>query len=231
MENQLHLLRDGQIWQCNLDGSDEKQLTNIYTGASGFEWSSDGKKILFVSSVYPECTTQDCNEQKDKAKEESKVKAEIFTELMYRHWNDWRGHKRSHLFLLDVATGEFVDLTEGNKEDVPPLALGSSNDYNFSPDGSEIAYASNPEFTKATSTNIEIYLASLTSPKTPKLISTSKGVDCQPVYSPDGKYLAWTSMKRAGFEADKKDLILFDRKTGKMKNLTEDFDKSVDEFV
>ena len=150
---------------------------------------------------------------------------------MYRHWNDWRGHKRSHLFLLDVATGEFKDLTEGNKEDVPPLALGSSNDYNFSSDGSEVAYALNPEFTKATSTNIEIYLASLTSPKTPKIISTSKGVDCQPVYSPDGNWIAWTSMKRAGFEADKKDLILFNRKTGEMKNLTEDFDKSVDEII
>ena len=223
--------RGGQIWQCNLDGSNEKQLTNIYTGASDFEWSSDGKKILFVSSVYPECTTQDCNEQKDKAKEESKVKAEIFTELMYRHWNDWRGHKRSHLFILDVATGDFKDLTEGNKEDVPPPALGSSNDFNFSPDGNEVAYALNPEFTKATSTNIEIYLASLTAPQTPKLISTSKGVDSQPVYSPDGNWLAWTSMKRAGFEADKLDLILFNRKTGETQNLTEDFDNSVSEFI
>ena len=223
--------RSGQIWQCNVDGSQEKQLTNIYTEASGFEWSADGKKILFVSSVYPECITQDCNEQKDKAKEESKVKAEIFTELMYRHWNDWRGHKRSHLFLLDVASGKFTDLTEGNKEDVPPMALGSSNDYNFSPDGNEIAYSLNPEFTKATSTNIEIYLLSLTSPNNPKLISTSKGVDCQPVYSPDGKYLAWTSMRRAKFEADKKDLILFNRKTNEAKNLTESFDKSVDEII
>jgi len=223
--------RGGQIWQCSLDGSNEKQLTNIYTETSGFEWSADGKKILFVSSVYPECITQDCNEQKDKTKEESKVKAEIFTELMYRHWNDWRGHKRSHLFLLDVATGDFVDLTEGKKEDVPPMALGSSNDYNFSPDGNEVAYALNPEFTKATSTNIEIYLASLTSPKTPKLISTSKGVDCQPVYSPDGNWIAWASMKRAGFEADKKDLILLNRKTNEANNLTGKLFASVDEFV
>ncbi|MEO8230803.1 MAG: S9 family peptidase, partial [Ignavibacteriota bacterium] len=223
--------RGGQIWQCNLDGSDEKQLTNIFTKASVFEWSADGKKILFVSSVYPECTTQDCNEQKDKAKEESKVKAEIFTELMYRHWDNWRGHKRSHLFLLDVAAGDFVDLTEGNREDVPPLALGSSNEYNFSPDGNEVAYSLNPTFTKATSTNIEIYLLSLTSTKTPKLISTSKGVDCQPVYSPDGNWIAWTSMKREGFEADKKDLILFNRKTSEMKNLTDNFDKSVNEFI
>ena len=69
--------RGGQIWQCNFDGSNEKQLTNIYTKTSGFKWSPDGKKILFVSSVYPECTTQDCNKQKDKAKEESKVIFEL----------------------------------------------------------------------------------------------------------------------------------------------------------
>ena len=160
--------REGQIWQCKLDGSEEKQLTNIYTKASGFKWSSDGKKIVFVSSVYPECATQDCNEQKDKTKEESNVKAEIFTELMYRHWNKWRGHKRSHIFLLDAASGKFTDLTEGNKEDVPPPALGSSNDYNFSPDGSEIAYSLNPEFTSATSTNIEIYVLTLSSTKNTK---------------------------------------------------------------
>jgi dipeptidyl aminopeptidase/acylaminoacyl peptidase len=223
--------RGGQIWQCTLDGSDEKQLTNIYTEASDFEWSQDGKKILFVSSVYPECSTQECNEQKDKAKEESKVKAEIFTELMYRHWNNWRGHKRSHLFLLDIASGKFIDLTEGNKEDVPTPALGSSNDFNFSPEGSEVAYALNPEFTSAISTNIEIYLLSLSAPNSPKLISTSKGVDCQPVYSPNGEWLAWTSMKRASFESDKKDIILFNRKTGTAKNLTENFDSSVEELI
>ena len=227
----IAFIRDGQIWLCNLDGSNEKQLSNIYTEAAGFKWSSDGKKILFVSSVYPECTTQECNEQKDKAKDQSKVKAQIFTQLMYRHWNDWRGDKRSHLFILDVATGKYKDLTEGNTEDVPPLALGSSNDYNFSPDGSEIAFTMNPEFSTAISTNLEIYLLSLSSESAPKLISTSQGVDCQPVYSPDGKWLAWTSMKRAGFEADKKDIILFERKTGKMKNITEELDRSVEEFI
>lgn len=221
----------GHIYVAGLDGKGEKQLTNIYTGASGFKWSNDGKKILFVSSVYPDCTTQQCNEEIDKAREESKVKAKIFDQLMYRHWNDWRGDKRSHLFLLDIESRNITDLTEGNKEDVPPLSLGSSNDYNFSPDGNEVAFTMNPEFSKAISTNNEIYLLSLTAPSSPKLISVSKGVDCQPVYSPDGKYLAWTSMKRAGFEADKKDIILFERKSGKMKNLTEDTDLSVDDFI
>lgn len=229
--DKLSYLIDGQIWLCNYDGSEEEKFTDIYTKVSDYKWSPSGKKILFTSSVYPECTTQDCNKNIDDEREASKVKAKIFTQLMYRHWNDWRGDKRSHLFLLDFESGNFTDLTEGNKEDVPPLALGSSNDFNFSPDESEIAFTMNPDFSKATNTNNEIYLLSLDSPSSPKLISTSKGVDCQPVYSPDGKYLAWTSMKRAGFEADKKDIILFERKTGKMKNLTEDVDVSVDYFI
>lgn len=228
---QLAYTMGGQIFIAGLDGKVEKQLTDIYTGVSGIKWSTDGKKILFVSSVYPDCKTQQCNEEIDKAREESKVKAKIFDQLMYRHWNDWRGDKRSHLFVFDIESGNFTDLNEGNKEDVPPPALGSSNDYNFSPDATEIAFTMNPEFSKATSTNNEIYLLSLTAPSSPKLISTSKGVDCQPVYSPDGKYLAWTSMKRAGFEADKLDIILFERNSGKMKNLTEKIDRSVDQFI
>ncbi|MFA6025029.1 MAG: DPP IV N-terminal domain-containing protein, partial [Ignavibacteriaceae bacterium] len=93
---------DSQIWTANLDGSNEQKLTDLSTGTSGIIWSNDGKKILFVSSVYPDCVTDDCNKAKDKQKEESKVKASIFTELMYRHWDEWRGEKRNHLFLLDV---------------------------------------------------------------------------------------------------------------------------------
>lgn len=227
----LSFVRDDQIYIDDLSGSKETKLTDIYSGASGFECSADGKKILFLSSVYPDCQTQDCNQQKDEAKEESKVKAEIFSSLMFRHWDNWRGEKRSHLFLFDLESGNYTNLTEGSQEDVPPLALGSSNDYNFSTDGSEIAFTINPDFTSAISTNNEIFLLSLTSPKTPKLISTSKGNDCQPVYSPDGEYIAWTMMERAGFEADKKNLILFDRTSGNTKILTNEIDRSVEEFI
>lgn len=229
--NLISYLKGGQVWTCNLDGSDEKQVTNIYSGVNDYKWSNDGSKILFTSSVYPECKTQECNEAKDKEAESSKVKAKIFDKLMYRHWNDWRGDKRSHLFVYDLKNNTYTDLTEGLTEDVPPLALGSSNDFNFSPDGKEVVYTMNPEFTSAISTNNEIYLLKLDGKSSPKLLSESKGVDCQPIYSPDGKYIAWTSMKRAGFEADKKDLILYDRKTGKLRNLTESIDRSVEDFI
>ncbi len=229
--NLISYIKSGQVWTCNIDGSDEKQVTNIYSGVNDYKWSNDGSRILFTSNVYPDCKTQECNEMKDKEEESSKVKAKIFDQLMYRHWNDWRGDKRSHLFIFDIKNNSYKDLTEGFTEDVPPLALGSSNDFNFSPDGSEVVYTMNPEFSTAISTNNEIYLLKLDGKSTPKLLSQSKGVDCQPIYSPDGKYIAWTSMKRAGFEADKKDIILYDRKSGKLRNLTESIDRSVEDFL
>jgi len=227
---------DSQIWTANLDGSDEQKLTNLSTGASGIVYSNDGKKMLFVSSVYPDCTTDDCNKEKDKQKEESKVKASIFTELMYRHWDEWRGEKRSHLFLLDISSKEVVDLTLNSKSDVPPIALGSDNDYSFSPDGSEIVFTMNPDNVVATSTNNEIFILKLADiqkekPTPFKKISESKGNDCQPVYSPDGNFIAYTSMERAGFEADKSRLMLYNRKTGTTNILTKDNDLSVSEFV
>lgn len=244
-ENEPRFLPDGehiaytvgdQVHVCRLDGSDDKELTSIYSGASGPVVSKDGKYMLFVSSVYPDCTTQDCNKQRDEAKKNSKVKAEIFTELMYRHWDNWRGEKRSHLFLLNTETKEFTDLTLNSTSDVPPIALGSANDYSFSPDGSEIAFTMNEDKMLAASTNNDIFIIKISDVKkdgkTPYTkISLSKGNDNQPVYSPDGKYIAYCSMERAGFEADRQRLMLYDRATGKTTDMTKGFDRSVGQII
>ncbi len=221
----------GQIWQCDLDGANKKQLTNLYTGASGIRWSNDGSKILFLSMVYPECSTQECNKEKDLAKENSQLEVEVFTELMYRHWNDWRGPKRSHLFLMDVESKESTDLTLNSTFDTPPIALGSSNDYNFSPDGNEVVFTMNKEKMLATSTNNDIFVLSLNKKNDPIQISISKGNDNQPVYSPDGKYIAFRSMARAGFEADKQTLVLYNRETKTVENISEQFDISFGQLV
>ncbi len=221
----------GQIWQCNLDGTEKEQLTKLYTGASGIRWSNDGNKILFVSSVYPDCQTQECNEEKDKAKENCRAEVEVFTELMYRHWDDWRGPKRSHLFVMNLASKEATDLTLNCTHDTPPIALGSSNDYNFSPDGIEVAYTMNKDKMLATSTNNDIFILSLDGKSKPIKISTSMGNDNQPVYSPDGKYIAFTSMARAGFEADTQTLVLYNRETKTLTNISETLDISFGQIV
>lgn len=234
--SKIYYSKNGQIFTNDLSGNNEVQLTDIYSGVSGAEFSIDESMLLFSSSVYPECETQECNKQKDKEREESKVKAEIFTELMYRHWNDWRGPKISHLYLFNIDKNKYIDLTLKSMSDTPPLALGSSNDYSFSPTADEVAFVMNEDNFLATSTNNDIYLINLKNIKeddtTPyKKISLSDGNDTQPVYSPDGKYIAYCSMERAGFEADKQRILLYDRISGNTINLTGNYDLSAGQLL
>ncbi|HVP63549.1 MAG TPA: S9 family peptidase [candidate division Zixibacteria bacterium] len=198
-----------------------RQVTNISTEADGAIWSPDGKQILFVSAVYPECKDDACNRTKDEEKAKSKVKASVFTHLMYRHWNSYANGKRSHLFLVDAAcdanaAGAVVcagrDLTPGD-HDVPPFSLGGQDQYQFSPDGKEIAFASNLDEVEATSTNSDVFILSLADPnaKPINLTAENHGSDSTPMYSPDGRWIAIRSQFRGGYESDRFRLRLVDR--------------------
>jgi dipeptidyl aminopeptidase/acylaminoacyl peptidase len=247
-----------QIWMCDFDTESgvlkgkPHQVTNISTGADGGIWSPDGKNIVFVSTVYPDCKDDACNKQRDEEVKNSKVKARIFKRLFYRHWNAFTEFKRSHLFVIsadatveagvppagaDVSQptrlppqkNEPRDLTPGD-HDVPPFNLGGQDMYAISPDGQELAYTSNIDEVDATSTNNEIFIVPIAG-GTPRKISTSPGSDSTPLYSPDGKYIAWRSQARAGFEADKWRLFVRDRQSGETRDLTEKFDRSIGSFT
>src|SRR5438093_1272795 len=279
-----------QIWMCDFDPEAGQlvgrphQVTSICTSADGGIWSPDGKNIVFVSAVYPDCKDDACNKQRDEELKKSKVKAKIFTRLFYRHWNAFTEFKRSHLFVISadaradrsadilsagqagvspaesqtpgetpgVPTGKMPvlqprDLTRDD-HDVPPFSLGGQDMYAISPDGQEVAYTSNIDEVEATSTNNEIFVVPMnvghasglsgeetqaggSRYSTAKKISTSPGADTTPLYSPDGKYLAWRSQARAGCEADKWRLLVQDRQTGKTRDLTEQFDRSIGSFA
>lgn len=239
------LSQDGasQIWVQNFDtaqgalvGAPHK-VTSISMEADGGLWSPNGKWILFVSSVHPDCPDDACNKQRDEAQSKSKVRAIIFTHLLYRHWNAYGTGKRSHLFIVDAdcdaAGGNTAcagrDLTPGD-HDVPPFSLGGQDQYQFSPDGKEIAYTSNLDEVEATSTNSDVFTLSLIDPnaKPKNLTAENIGSDSTPMYSPDGKWLAIRSQFRAGYESDRFRLRLVDRATGKITNLTENWDRWVD---
>ena len=218
-----------QIWTISAYGGLAKKISRIATEATGLVVSPDGKWYAFSSDVYPDCLDEDCNAKRLEAAVKSKVQAKIFTMLPYRVWNSWKDGKRSHLFVMPSNGGKALDVTPGDY-DTPPIDLGGNWDYAFSPDSREIALTRNPDSLIAVSTNNEIYVIPVTGGVL-KNISNNPANDSQPIYSPDGNYIAYRMMRRAGFEADRRELVLYERASGKRVNLTETFDYSVNDVV
>jgi dipeptidyl aminopeptidase/acylaminoacyl peptidase len=223
--------RDGeaQIWTLNVTGGEAKKVSTISTGVGDLQVSPDGKWFAFSSEVYPDCLDDESNAKRAEEVEKSKVKARVFDKLPYRVWNAWKDGKRNHLFVMPAEGGRATDLTPGDY-DTPPIDLGGAWSFAWSPDSKEIAFERNTDPVIAISTNNDIFTVSVAG-GTPKRLTENPGNDSQPLYSPDGKYLVYLQMKRAGFEADQKQLILVDRTSGTRQNLTEKFDYSLNEVA
>lgn len=220
---------EAQIWIVPATGGESRKVSTISTGVSDLQVSPDGKWFSFSSTVYPECPNDDCNKKRTEEVEKSKVKAKIFDRLPYRVWNEWKDGKRNHLFVMPATGGVAADITPGDF-DSPPIDLGGNSSYSWSPDSKEIAFERNTDPVVAIGTNNDIFVVPVTGGEARK-ITDNPGNDSQPLYSPDGKYIAYLQMKRAGFEADQKHLILYDRSTGKRTNLSEQFDYSLNEVL
>jgi dipeptidyl aminopeptidase/acylaminoacyl peptidase len=229
-----------QIWIADFDGSagtvtKVHKLTSIATEADGELWSPDGRNILFVSNVYPECVgspqeTEGCNAKKLEEHDKSKVKALIFTGLFFRHWNAYKAGMRNHLLVVSADGGPVRDLTPGNF-DSPEFSLGGQDDYAFSPDGQEVCYTSNHDKVEATSTNNDLWLVSVNGGPAKNITADNPASDSTPLYSPDGKYIAYRAQFIPGHESDRFRLMLYDRKTGEKKNLTGNLDAWVGTFT
>ena len=231
-----------QVWIADFDGAAGtvtglRQLTSIATEAGGELWSPDGRNILFVSNVYPECPDEACNVRKLEETANSKVEAMIFTRLLYRQANAYKEGKHNHIFVIAAdacsetappgcAGGAARDLTPGDYE-APVFGLGTQDNYAFSPDGQEICYSSNHDKNEAASTNNDLWIVPITGGPARNITAANAASDSTPLYSPDGKYIAYLTQERPGYESDRFCLTLYDRKTAEKKNLTEDFDRWV----
>ena len=222
--------RDGnsQVYVLSMEGGESHAITHIAGGADLVKWSPDGSTIAFTSSVYVDCKDDACNSARDAEKEKNKVKARVYEQLLYRHWTHWSEGKRSHLFVASAdGNGTPLDLTAGANYDVPPDERGGPDDINFSPNGKEICFTAVPDKVEALSTNGELFIVPITGGEAKK-ITTNAGFDGNPVYSPDGNYIAYHAQLTPGYEADRWRVMRYDRHTEKTEDLTEKFDRSAD---
>jgi dipeptidyl aminopeptidase/acylaminoacyl peptidase len=222
---------DSQVYLLSMDGGEAKPLRHFSTGADNLKWSPDGKTIAFTSGVYPDCKDDACNSARDAEIEKDKVKAHVAEHLLYRHWTHWNEGKRSHLFVMP-ADGSATprDLTPGANYDVPPDERGGPSDLNFSPDSKEICFTAVTDPVEAISTNGDLFVVPVAGGEA-KRITTQPGFDGGPAYSPDGKYIAYHAQLTAEYESDRWRVMLYDRATGKIENLSEAFDRSANELT
>ncbi|NWJ50854.1 MAG: S9 family peptidase [Bacteroidetes bacterium] len=218
-----------QLWEMNLDGDDRKMISNVNDGITGFLYAPDSKKILYTKEVKAGKTVKDLYPDLDKCG------AKIIDDLMYRHWDQWV-ESFSHIFIADFDGSSLKndkDIMQGEPWESPVRPFGGTEQLTWSPDSKSIAYTSRKKEGKAyaLSTNTDIYLYDLASGKTANISETNKGYDVNPVFSPDGKKIAWSSMERDGYEADKRRLMVYDVATQKQNDFTTKFDQDVEGLI
>ena len=225
--------RDGGagVYVLSLEGGDPVRVAQLADGADNLLWSPDGKTLAFTSNVFPDCRDDACTAERLEKHEQSKVKARLYDHLLFRHWNEYSDGTRSHLFVVPARGGAARDLTPGGDYDVPPFSLGGPDEVAFSPNGQELCFTANTDANAAVSTNGDLWVVPVDGSAPPRRITTNPGFDGGPVYSPDGKWIAYHSQLIAGYEADRWRLKLYDRANGAHTDLTENFDRSVDAIV
>jgi len=220
----LFLLSKGQLYKYSFDTDKVEQLTDFYPGVSAPVVSNDGRYVAFTADLFPECgTDNDCNKKLDESSTNGPVQAYIADKLMYRHWTEYKGEKETYLILYDMVEKKYETITSSDVLSGTYM-LGGGPKYAFSPDSRILAYVSTPEKNIAASTNTDIYLLPIGSKEAVNITFANNAWDGTPVFSPDGKYIAYRTHTIPGYEADRFRVAVYDIKALQSQTLTEAFD-------
>jgi dipeptidyl aminopeptidase/acylaminoacyl peptidase len=216
-----------QIWEMNPDGSDQKQVSFTEGDIQGFLYSPASDKVCFIKSVKLD---QDIH---DLFPDLPKANARLEHDLMYRHWDSWHDYTYNHLFIAGYHDGRISDETDinsGERFDTPMKPFGGTESLAWDPSGERLVYTSKKLSGKAysLSTNSDLFLYDVASGTTTNLSEGMPGYDRNPRFSPDGTMIAWESMARDGYEADKVRLFVADLRTGEKSDRTADFDQNAE---
>lgn len=212
-----------QVYLLDVASGVSKKVSNLSAGAASVQWTPDGTAVVVSSDVYPDCGVDPkCNDDRAAAAEKAPTKARVIDSLFYRHWNAWTEPTRAHLIYVPLGGGAPRDLTPGGF---------ASDAFDISPDGKEVVFVRNTDPRPEISTNSDLFTVAITGGGEPKRITSRTGADEAARYSPDGKWIAYHSQARAGYEADQWELWLYERATGQSKRIAADFPNHIDSIA
>ncbi len=224
-------IHQGQLWVAALDGSTRRALTRLWGGATGPRWAPGGDRIVFASRVYPGCGTDMCNADSALRVDRSASRVRTYDNLMYRHWDRWDDGTRSHLFVVDLAGNDPRDVMPNARMHVPPMPFGGAEAYDWSHDGQDLAFSARVENERsAWTTDHNVFTVSASGGSPVVITSANRAADFQPVFSRDGRWIAYASQRRAGFEGDKWRLMLYDRRARTSRELAPGWDFHANRF-
>ena len=219
-----------QVWRIAPDGGEAEQVTDLPLDVGSFAVAPDGKHLAVSMEVFPRTSLTQTKKKLDEMKER-KASGKVFDRLLIRHWDTWKDGRRSHVFVVPAdgaADAEPVDVMKAMDADVPSKPFGGAEEYTFTPDSKSVLFAArNVGRKEAWSTHFDLYLAPVDGRTKPQKVVDGKGATVtNPVFSPDGKTLAYLAMARAGYEADRLRIAVKSWPRGKEKMLTEAWDRS-----
>ncbi len=221
-----------QVWKLQMSGGEAVQITKCPLDVANLVVSSDGSHIAFSASVFPG-TTMDESAKKVADKAADKAKGQVYDTLFIRHWDTWRDGTRSHVFVMPSGGGDAVDVMKAMEADSPSQPFGGAEEIAFTPDGKSVVFsAKNVGREEAWSTNFDLFVAPLDGSAAPRSITeANKALDTRPVFSPDGKSLAWLAMARPGYEADRQGIMVMSWPTGAAREIAPKWDRSAESMV
>ena len=226
--DELYLMNKGQVYNYSLETNESVQVTDFYAGVSDPILSNDGRYIAFTAELFPECgTDNDCNKRLDESSSNGPMQAYIADELLFRHWTDYKGEKESYLVLFDIKEKKYQTIISSDVLSGTYM-LGGGSKFAFSPDSRVLAYVSSPEKNIANSTNTDIYLMPIGGKDAVNITLANDAWDGTPLFSPDGKFIAYKTHAIPGFEADRFRIAVYNTQTLQSEVLTESFDYTTD---
>ena len=217
-----------QVWRIAADGGEAQPVTSEPLDVGSFALSPDGRLLAYSMEVFPDCDSVACTRQRLDEVAARKATGRLYESLFIRHWDTWSTGTRSHLFVRPVAGGEPVDVTRGMQADVPSKPFGGAEEYTFTADGRAVVFtARDAGREEAWSTDFDLFVAPADgSAARRNLTEANPAWDTLPVFSPDGRTLAWLAMERPGYESDRYRIVLRSWPDGAPRVLTQAWDRS-----